>query len=176
MLASCRLRTIWAVWASIAIQLSITAGWQRTCRRDAAEIAAPAQLRPVGMVHLVEPSPARRVVVAVGGGMNLAGDRGQRRLDAGHRVGMAHHRASTSLPPGQFENSAISSGSRLWFLGDVFAVPHGWPFANVFSVGDVVIVVGLLVLVHRACRPSSRPRATADGARARAGAVATLSA
>jgi hypothetical protein len=42
-------------------------------------------------------------------------------------------------------------------------VPHGWPFANVFSVGDIVIVVGLLVLVHDACRRPHQSATIADG-------------
>jgi hypothetical protein len=44
---------------------------------------------------------------------------------------------------------------RLAFLGDVFAIPRGWPLANVFSVGDVLIAVGVVVAVHGIC--GSRP-------------------
>jgi hypothetical protein len=33
-------------------------------------------------------------------------------------------------------------GARLWFLGDVFAIPASWPLANVFSVGDLLIAIG----------------------------------
>lgn len=51
-----------------------------------------------------------------------------------------------------FVNSSASSGSALWFLGDVFAIPAGWPFANVFSVGDLVLVIGLAALLHRVSR------------------------
>ncbi|WP_088320274.1 DUF5317 domain-containing protein [Kineosporia sp. R_H_3] len=39
-------------------------------------------------------------------------------------------------------NSGIVADPRLAFLGDVFAVPAGWPLANVFSVGDLLIVLG----------------------------------
>lgn len=53
-----------------------------------------------------------------------------------------------------FENSAPVDGARLWFLGDVFAVPEPLPLANVFSVGDVLIVAGALVLVYRTCGAS----------------------
>lgn len=38
-------------------------------------------------------------------------------------------------------------GERLTFLGDVFALPHQMPFANVFSVGDLLIGVGMMVLI-----------------------------
>lgn len=38
-------------------------------------------------------------------------------------------------------------GERLTFLSDVFALPHQMPFANVFSVGDLLIGVGMVVLI-----------------------------
>jgi hypothetical protein len=49
-------------------------------------------------------------------------------------------------------NSMVVHGARLLALGDVFALPHWLPVANVFSVGDVLIAVGAFVVVHRACR------------------------
>jgi hypothetical protein len=39
--------------------------------------------------------------------------------------------------------------ARLQFLGDVFATPRSWPMANVYSVGDLLIVLGVFVLLHR---------------------------
>lgn len=150
MLAQLRLRAVWAVWASIALQLSITRGGAHL----------PSTLAEV--LHLVSYALSawciwanRRLpgmwLVAVGGGLNLAAI-----VANGGSMPATEWAWRTSgldaVAPGQFENSVVSSGSSLWFLGDVFAVPRGWPFANVFSVGDVVIVVGLVVLAHRACR------------------------
>lgn len=43
---------------------------------------------------------------------------------------------------GTFTNSGTLANPRLWFLGDVFAIPAGWPLANVFSVGDLLILAG----------------------------------
>jgi hypothetical protein len=51
-----------------------------------------------------------------------------------------------------FVNSAPSSGSPLWFLGDVFAWPQPLPLANVFSVGDLLLLVGAALVLHTACR------------------------
>jgi cell division septum initiation protein DivIVA len=42
----------------------------------------------------------------------------------------------------QFVNSGVLAHPRLPFLGDVFAIPAGLPLANVFSIGDVLIVLG----------------------------------
>lgn len=51
----------------------------------------------------------------------------------------------------QFHNSAVVGEAKLAFLGDVLALPAGWPIANVFSVGDVVLVVGGAVVLHAVC-------------------------
>jgi hypothetical protein len=65
--------------------------------------------------------------------------------------------AAAGLPAGGggFTNSAVLAHPRLAFLGDVLAVPAGWPLANVFSVGDVAIAVGAVLALHRIC--GSRP-------------------
>jgi len=42
-----------------------------------------------------------------------------------------------------FSNSAIVADPVLVPLTDIFAVPAGLPFANVFSIGDVLIAVGI---------------------------------
>ena len=50
---------------------------------------------------------------------------------------------------GGFVNSGAIDGARLAFLGDVLATPRSWPLYNVYSAGDVTIVLGVLVLLHR---------------------------
>jgi hypothetical protein len=74
------------------------------------------------------------------------------------------HAAANHAAPGEFINSAAAGDARLGFLGDVLATPDGLPLQNVYSAGDVVIVLGLLVVVHAACHAqnaaSSRARPT----------------
>jgi Family of unknown function (DUF5317) len=48
-----------------------------------------------------------------------------------------------------FVNSGIVEHPRLLFLGDVFATPRDWPLANVYSIGDFVILAGVVILLHR---------------------------
>jgi Family of unknown function (DUF5317) len=48
-----------------------------------------------------------------------------------------------------FVNSGVVANARLGFLGDIIATPSSWPLANVYSVGDLVIVAGVIVLLHR---------------------------
>lgn len=69
----------------------------------------------------------------------------------------------------EFENSAPIDDPTLGFLGDIFAIPEGIPFANVFSIGDIILVIGGGVTVHSVCdsrlgRLWSRRRRTIDTA------------
>jgi MFS family permease len=57
---------------------------------------------------------------------------------------------SDAFVNGVYNNvAAASSGSHLAFLGDVFAIPHALPFANTFSIGDVLLVAGATFFVYR---------------------------
>ena len=53
-------------------------------------------------------------------------------------------------------NSAVVAHPHLAFLGDVFAIPASWPLHNVFSVGDVLLVIGAGLLIHRVTRSGGR--------------------
>jgi hypothetical protein len=59
---------------------------------------------------------------------------------------------------GEFENSTTLPSPRLRLLGDIFAVPDAVPLANVFSVGDVVLLAGVLVILHWTCESRLIPR------------------
>ena len=60
------------------------------------------------------------------------------------------------LPAGGYSNSAVLAAPALAPLTDVFALPAGLPFANVFSVGDVLIGVGVALAIAVAMRPVRR--------------------
>lgn len=76
----------------------------------------------------------------------------------------------------EFANSALVESPRLWFLGDVFAVPASWPLANVFSAGDVILLIGGALLVHRLAgsRPPGRSRGAGHRAAGPSGGRLTL--
>jgi hypothetical protein len=57
-----------------------------------------------------------------------------------------------------FVNSGSMDDPRLLFLGDIFATPSWFPLYNVYSVGDAVIVLGVLVLLHGVCGSRLVPR------------------
>lgn len=50
-----------------------------------------------------------------------------------------------------FVNSGVLDQPHLAFLGDVFAIPAAWPLSNVFSIGDILIVLGAAYASFRIC-------------------------
>jgi hypothetical protein len=72
--------------------------------------------------------------------------------------------AGRSRHPGEFLNSTSLAKPHLAFLGDDFSIPHTWPLANVFSIGDIVLAIGVLLLLHSVCE--SRPARAARRKRA----------
>ena len=65
-----------------------------------------------------------------------------------------------------FLNSAAVPHPHLLFLGDVLAVPHAVPLANVYSIGDVCIAIGVAIAIHGLAGSRlvpRRSRVAADG-------------
>ncbi len=90
-------------------------------------------------------------VVAIGAGCNLAAIV----ANAGYMPADPAAMASIGgLPPG-YINSDIVEHAALLPLTDQFALPSWLPFANVFSVGDVLIGVGVAATIALAMRRAS---------------------
>ena len=53
--------------------------------------------------------------------------------------------------PGHFTNSAVVAHPKLAVLGDIFATPRWLPAHDVFSIGDVLIVLAVGLLVYKTC-------------------------
>jgi Family of unknown function (DUF5317) len=56
-----------------------------------------------------------------------------------------------------YSNSLETSRPAFDFLVDRFALPPGLPFANVFSIGDVLVCVGMVVVIVGAMRKRTGP-------------------
>jgi hypothetical protein len=92
-------------------------------------------------------------VIAVGAGCNLAA------IVANGGWMPADPDALTSvggLPAGP-SNSIVVAEPALGPLTDLFALPAWLPFANVFSIGDVLIGVGIATTIALAMRRPTRP-------------------
>jgi Family of unknown function (DUF5317) len=62
-----------------------------------------------------------------------------------------------------YTNSAIVDDPALWPLTDIFALPAWVPFANVYSIGDILITVGVVIVIVAAMRTTSTPAARKRG-------------
>ena len=96
-------------------------------------------------------------LAALGGALNLAAIT----VNGGGHAGQPERAlaaAGVHQQAGDFANSTALAHPHLSFLGDVFAVPASWPVSNVFSVGDVILVVAALL------RPAALPVRLAAGA------------
>ena len=89
------------------------------------------------------------LVVALGGLSNFIAITANGGVMPASKSALAY--AGLADTPGQFASSTSVPDPHLQFLGDIFAVPASWPVANVYSVGDVLIVSGAFVLLHVAC-------------------------
>jgi len=77
-----------------------------------------------------------------------------------------------------FVNSAAVRHPRLLFLGDIFPVPHAVPFANVYSIGDICIAIGVAIAIHGLAGSRlvpRRSRATLEDSSQRSDTVARVS-
>ena len=71
--------------------------------------------------------------------------------------------ALAGLPVVDHNNSVVLQAPTLQLLTDIFAIPAGLPFANVFSIGDVLIAAGIVVLIAAAMRRARLTTAPAVG-------------
>ena len=87
-------------------------------------------------------------VVAVGGLLNFIAIAANGGVMPASRGALA----AAGLDPasGEFANSDLVRHPHVAFLGDVFAIPAGWPGANVFSLGDALMLVGAFLVLHAA--------------------------
>jgi Family of unknown function (DUF5317) len=153
-LAEVRLRRGWAIYVAIGLAvLAIELPGLPDRLRSLLLVAA----YPVGAVFLAANWRVPGIpLAALGAALNLlaiAANGGVMPASpaALERAGMA------TDEPG-FQNSTAVADPRLAFLGDVFALPASWPLSNVFSVGDVLIAVGLAWGLHRICGSRLAPR------------------
>jgi hypothetical protein len=119
----------------------------------AVNIATYAVLAAVIARNLNEPGMRLIALGGLSNGLAIIANGGVMPARAG-----ALRMAGKSLDPAVFTNSALVHDAKLWFLGDVFAVPSWVPAANVFSVGDILLVLGGWLLVHRTCGGRLRRR------------------
>ena len=149
-LATLRTRRAWSVVAAMGIQIAIINLFSSDVP---ASVAGALHLASYGLA-LVFLHANRRVagmwLIVLGGGMNLAAiaaNDGIMPASAG-----ALEAAGRSHDKGEFQNSTTVDDAKLAFLGDTFAWPEPMPLANVFSLGDLLLILGAGVTMHTAAQ------------------------
>jgi Family of unknown function (DUF5317) len=69
--------------------------------------------------------------------------------------------AAGRVTPTIYSNSVAAQNPALWPLTDIFALPSAMPLANVFSVGDVMIGLGIALVAILGMRGDSTATGTA---------------
>jgi hypothetical protein len=90
------------------------------------------------------------LVIALGGALNFAAIASNGGVMPADPDAIAA--AGIEQKAGDFSNSAAAADAPLGFLGDVFHTPSWLPIHNVYSVGDIEIVIGAFLLLHFVCR------------------------
>jgi len=147
-LAHLRIQSLWLIGGALALQvlaISVVPTWPHAVLVSA---------------HLVSYVMAgwfvwlnRRVtglsVVALGGALNAV----TIAVNGGTLPASRSALATAGIHPvaGDFNNSGVLAHPHLAWLGDVIPVPASVPMANVFSIGDLLILVGLAYGLHHLC-------------------------
>ncbi len=149
-LALIHVRHLWLVWASIGIQVGVLTYLAEYVHGGVGNAVHLGTYLLAGVFVIVNRHIRGVVAIGVGAAMNVAA------IVANGGVMPASVAAWEIAGFGAkvgFNNSVPVENPKLLFLGDVFAVPAGWPLANVFSAGDVILVLGLTWMVYRAGVP-----------------------
>jgi Family of unknown function (DUF5317) len=153
-LADIRPRAVWAVLAAAAIQVGIT---QMPGGSHLVHVALHIFSYVLDGYFLFANRRLTGVpVVALGAGLNviaIATNGGIMPASA------AALRISGVATRAGFDNSAHLAHAHVAFLGDIVPVPGPWPIGNVLSIGDLIIFVGALIVLHHACASRLLPHA-----------------
>lgn len=147
-LAGLRLRGVWWLFAALGAQIAILEVFNddgrpallRVVHLGSYAVAGAflfANRRLPGLWLLGIGAASNAITIAVNGGVLPAS------ADAMRTAGIP-------VASG-FMNSGPVTDPHLAFLGDVFAIPASIPLADVFSIGDVLIVLGVALASVRVC-------------------------
>jgi hypothetical protein len=153
-LAAFRPRAVWMLWLALVVQLLQFTVVDLGPLSDAVHLATYV----LAAVFLIANRDIPGLwLIALGGlsnGITIALNGGTLPARA-----TALREAGWSVKPKDFINSGVLAHPKLPWLGDMFAWPAPLPLHNVFSVGDVLLVLGSFIAVHGLAR-RSRPAVT----------------
>ncbi|HEY0000768.1 MAG TPA: DUF5317 domain-containing protein [Actinoplanes sp.] len=153
-LATIQIRHVWLLWAALADQILVISVLPDS-NATVLAIAHVASYVAAGAWLVANRRLPGGRLIGLGGALNgLVISLNGGTLPASESAVRA---AGQVAEAGQFTNSEVLADPKLAWLGDVFATPTWVPGNNVFSVGDVAIWLGLMILLWRTCKAIARP-------------------
>ena len=163
-LARLELRWAWLLMAGLLVQVILFTDFVAARIGDAGPAIYVASTAAVFAGVLRNARIPGMALVALGAASNLAAIV----ANCGYMpAGAAAMAALGKTDPAIYSNSAVVARPALEPLTDVFALPAWIPFANIFSVGDLVIGLGVVVVIvasMRGATPVRQPHRTHDEA------------
>jgi hypothetical protein len=152
-LAAVRFRLGPIALVALGIQLALFSPVADGLSDEAARAIYVVSTALVGVVVLANLRLTGVPLIALGAALNLLAIA----ANGGKMPASPEALAAVGLGVGGNTNSVVVADPALAPLTDVFAMPAWLPLANVFSVGDALIGVGLAIAVAAAMRPGPRP-------------------
>jgi Family of unknown function (DUF5317) len=141
------LRLGWLVFLAIFLQTAVVSIFNRTLTPSSAAALHMLSYAATALFVVANRRISGLWLIGLGGLMNL--------IPIAANGGVMPARPAAVLkaglkPPDGFENSRVVTDPHYAVLGDIFAVPARFPLANVFSIGDLVLNIGLILVLHDA--------------------------
>jgi hypothetical protein len=156
-LADLHLRWSWVILGGLFVQVIL---FSEPVSARIGALGPPIYVASTGVVIvaiLANRAIRGMLVVAAGAACNLAAIV----ANGGYMPAGAEAAAALGGRPDSatYSNSIYIPDPALAPLTDIFALPEWVPFANVFSIGDVVIGIGIAIVIVSAMRSSRAPTA-----------------
>jgi hypothetical protein len=161
-LATLQFRLGWLAVAGFGAQVVL---FSAPVTQRIGELGAPLYVLSTAVVFIVLLANFRipgLPVVALGAASNLAAILANGGYMPASKAALV---AAGKIPASGYSNSTVVPDPLLSPLTDIFALPTWLPFTNVFSVGDVLIAVGIAIAIAAAMRrrpPDEAPHPTLD--------------
>lgn len=153
-LAAIPFRFGWLVIVALVVQVALFSPLADALPADVGRVVYVASTAAVGLVVIANARLPGLALVAAGAAANLAAIV----ANGGAMPASPAALSAAGLGIGAHTNSVVVDRPALEPLTDVFGLPAWMPLANVFSVGDVLIAVGVAVAVAAGMRRGDAPR------------------
>jgi hypothetical protein len=152
-----RLRASWLVFAALAVQVVLFSSASNVLHVPVSESTAhiatyvgllgfvAANIGQPGLGIAAAGCALNTIVIAANGG----------RMPVSLASWTATGRPAAELTAhGSYNNVVLATHAHLSWLGDVFALPRAFPLANSLSIGDLLVLIGVITFVFRVSLPA----------------------